>query len=52
MGDTDEFRIGGHEVIDREVKKFGNSAHVTVPLRWLGSGVKVVRTTEANHEHD
>lgn len=40
------FIIDGEEALDREVKPFGNSAHVTVPKRWLGSEVKVVRVSE------
>ncbi len=40
------FKIDGEEVINGEVKEFGNSAHVTVPKRWRGADVKVVRTSE------
>ena len=44
------FIIDGEEALDREVKPFGNSAHVTVPKRWLGSEVKVVRVTEPDSD--
>ncbi len=43
---ANRFEIDGEEVLDGEVKPFGNSAHVTVPKRWRGAEVKVVRTTE------
>jgi putative transposon-encoded protein len=40
------FKIDGEEVLNGEVREFGNSTHVTVPKRWRGSGVKVVRISE------
>lgn len=40
------FEIEGEEVLDGKVKPFGNSAHVTVPKRWRGAEVKVIRTSE------
>ena len=43
---ANRFEIDGEEVLDGEVKPFGNSAHVTVPKRWRGADVKVVRTSE------
>ena len=43
---ANRFEIDGEEVLDGEVKGFGNSAHVTVPKRWRGADVKVVRTSE------
>ena len=43
---ADRFSIDGEEVLDGTVKPFGNSAHVTVPKRWRGADVKVVRTSE------
>ena len=45
-GMVNRFEIDGEEVLDGEVKPFGNSAHVTVPKRWRGADVKVVRTSE------
>ncbi|GAB7091133.1 hypothetical protein JCM18237_14040 [Halorubrum luteum] len=41
----DRFEIHGHEVLENEVTTVGNGAHVLVPKDWLGSEVKVVRTT-------
>ncbi len=46
------FEIDGQEVIVREVKPFGNSAHVTVPKRWRGADVKVVRTSPPDPQDD
>jgi putative transposon-encoded protein len=40
------FEIDGEELLDGEVKEFGNSAHVTVPKRWRGADLKVVRISE------
>lgn len=52
MGDTDEHRIEGHEVVDGKVKPSGNGAHVYVPREWVGADVKIVRTTEPDtNEH-
>jgi putative transposon-encoded protein len=46
------FEIDGEEVLAREVKEFGNSAHVTVPKRWRGADVKVVRISEPTENDD
>jgi len=43
---TSRFEIDGKEVLNGEVKPFGNSAHVTVPKRWRGAEVKIIRTSE------
>lgn len=41
------FTVEGEEVLEREVKPFGSGgAHITIPKRWLGANVKVVRTSE------
>ena len=43
------FTIDGEEALDREVKPFGSGgAHITLPKRWIGSEVKVVRVTDAD----
>lgn len=42
----DEFRINGHEVVEKDVSKHGNGAHVYVPKGWLDDTVKIVRTTD------
>ena len=49
---ADSFEIEGEEVLDGEVKPFGNSAHVTVPKRWRGADVKVVRTSEPTEQDE
>jgi putative transposon-encoded protein len=46
------FEIDGEEVLDGEVKVFGNSAHVTVPKRWRGADVKVIRTSEPTKQDE
>jgi hypothetical protein len=43
---VDEFRIEGHEVVEKEVSGHGNGAHVYVPKEWLEETVKIVRTTD------
>ncbi len=49
---VNRFEIDGEEVLDGEVKAFGNSAHVTVPKRWRGADVKIVRTSEPAEQGD
>jgi len=49
---VNRFELDGEEVLDGEVKPFGNSAHVTVPKRWRGADVKVVRTSEPEKEEN
>ncbi len=49
---ANRFEIDGEEVLDGEVKPFGNSAHVTVPKRWRGADVKVVRTSEPTEQDE
>lgn len=44
---ANRFEIDGEEVLDGEVKPFGNSAHVTVPKRWRGADLRVVHTAES-----
>ncbi|MDB2283413.1 DUF2080 family transposase-associated protein [Halorubrum ezzemoulense] len=41
------FTVEGQEALDREVKPFGSGgAHITIPKRWLGADVKVIRTSD------
>jgi putative transposon-encoded protein len=49
---ANRFQIDGEEVLDGQVKEFGNSAHVTVPKRWRGADVKVVRTSEPTEQDE
>lgn len=32
----------GEEIIEREVKKFGNSGHVIVPEKYVGNKAKII----------
>ena len=51
MGLADSFEIEGEEVIQREAKGFGSGgAHVTVPKDWIGSTVKIVRSSAPSSE--
>lgn len=40
------FKIDGEDVLDSEVKPFGNSTQVTVPKRCRGTDLKAARTSE------
>lgn len=42
----DEFKIDGHEVIEKDVSEHGTGAHVYVPKEWLDDTVKIVRITD------
>lgn len=48
----DYFEIHGHEVLNGDVTKVGNGAHVLVPKDWLGADVKVVRTSEPDPDEE
>jgi putative transposon-encoded protein len=47
---VDEFRINGHEVVEKDVSEHGNGAHVYVPKEWLDDTVKVVRTSKSESD--
>jgi hypothetical protein len=38
-----KFGFFGKELIEKEVKKFGNSGRVYLPLNWVGKNVKIIR---------
>ena len=41
------------EVLERSVKPFGSGgAHITVPKRWIGTDVKIVRVSEPEPDSD
>jgi putative transposon-encoded protein len=42
-GEITEVHIPGEEMIEKEVKRAGNSGRVYVPRRWLGKRVKIIR---------
>ena len=47
--------LQGEEVVERVVKRIGNSGHVTLPKRWIGEKVKVIRLkkdAQAEDEQD
>lgn len=47
----DRYEIEGEEIVEREVKPFGNGgAHTTAPKAWIGAKIKLVRVTEPDHE--
>ena len=37
------FGVFGKEMIEKEVKKSGNSGRVYLPLNWVGKHVKIIR---------
>ncbi|MFP4217875.1 MAG: DUF2080 family transposase-associated protein [Salinarchaeum sp.] len=46
------FELEGQEIIDREAKQFGGSAHVTVPKDWRGADLKVIRVSDPDETQD
>ena len=46
------FELEGKEIIGREAKEFGGSAHVTVPKDWRGADVKVIRVSDPDETDD
>ena len=38
-----KFGVLGKEMIEKEVKKSGNSGRVYLPLNWVGKHVKIIR---------
>lgn len=46
------FELDGEEIINREAKEFGGSAHVTVPKDWRGAAVKVIRVSDPDETQD
>ena len=37
-----DMHLSGYAVLDKKVVKIGNSAHVTLPVDWIGKRVKVI----------
>lgn len=48
----DRFEIRGYEVLEGDVTKVGNGAHVLVPKDWLGADVKVVRISQSDPDEE
>lgn len=44
--------LQGEEVVERVVKRIGNSGHVTLPSSWIGEKVKVIRLKKDSHAED
>ncbi|MEN6342188.1 MAG: DUF2080 family transposase-associated protein [Methanospirillum sp.] len=40
--DPMEIKLNGYAVLEKIATKQGNTAHVTVPVSWLGKRVRVV----------
>jgi len=38
-----KFGVFGKEMIEKEVRKSGNSGRVYLPLNWVGKHVKIIR---------
>jgi len=51
VGMGDRYEIEGEAIVEREVKPFSSGgAHVTAPKDWIGADVKLVRTTDPDHD--
>jgi putative transposon-encoded protein len=38
-----KFEVAGHELIEKVVKRSGNSGRVYLPPDWIGKRVKIIR---------
>ena len=43
LREPDTFEITGYEVIEKIARATGTTAHVFVPVSWVGKRVKIVR---------
>ncbi|MFW9991075.1 MAG: DUF2080 family transposase-associated protein [Candidatus Odinarchaeota archaeon] len=41
-----EFMVKGFEMLEREVKRSGNSGRVYLPKDWIGKKVKIIRVSQ------
>jgi putative transposon-encoded protein len=41
--DDDNIVVNGVEAVQRELTKVGNASHATLPLKWLGEMVLIVK---------
>jgi putative transposon-encoded protein len=39
-----KFEVYGEEMIEKQVKKCGNSGRIYLPPDWIGKKVKIIRT--------
>ncbi|MBU2640041.1 MAG: DUF2080 family transposase-associated protein [Nanoarchaeota archaeon] len=42
MKKTTNIQLEGYEMLEKKVKKSGNSGRVYVPIEWVGKKVKIV----------
>jgi hypothetical protein len=47
-----EFKVFGYEMLDREVKKSGNSGRVYLPKDWIGTRVRIIRASKLIEKDD
>jgi putative transposon-encoded protein len=47
--DPMRIELNGYAVLEKIATKQGNSAHVTVPIAWLGKRVRVVLVEPLDH---
>ncbi|MFW9856468.1 MAG: DUF2080 family transposase-associated protein [Candidatus Thorarchaeota archaeon] len=47
-----EFKVFGYEMLDREVKKSGNSGRVYLPKDWIGTRVRIIRASKLIEKGD
>lgn len=45
-----EYKIHAYEILEKEVKKAGNTGRVYLPRSWIGKKVKVVLVEPADKE--
>ncbi len=46
MAEASKFEVNGHEMLEKVVKKSGNSGRIYLPPYWIGKRVKIIRIDE------
>ncbi|NOQ53097.1 MAG: DUF2080 family transposase-associated protein [Thermoplasmata archaeon] len=46
MAEASKFEVYGQEMLEKEVKKSGNSGRIYLPPDWIGKRVKIIRIDE------
>jgi putative transposon-encoded protein len=41
-----EFKVTGFEMLDRQVKRSGNTGRIYLPKNWIGKRVKIIRVSK------
>lgn len=49
MGRKTEITLTGSEMIEKPVKKSGNSGRVYLPIEWVGKKVKIILLDDEEH---